>query len=316
MQYKTLSLLLISLHLGCGETQEQTPPQTKEIVTEQSGAYLYMMYCASCHGADGSGKGLIELDRPARSFVDGGFSFGNTLEAIAKTTRSGIPGTPMPPFADLLTEDEITRVVQHVRQFAPMVQEVQPNETEMLVGNRPAVARGMIPPLQDGLQLHPRGLLIGNPDGFSYEYRVDDVRLLAIRQGKFVERSDWTGRGGSPLKPLGQIVVLVKNGNPNGMFTSKDGKQLRASLKSTNVLKNIGSIRYDLVDEDGTTYASISETCSPTTGVRALIEQRLEIEAKKPIVISVPSSATMDDDKDIPLGNHVVTIIHAAKVQE
>ncbi len=313
MKYQSILILCFACILGCSEPQEPTPPQTEEIVTEQSGVYLYMMYCASCHGADGSGKGLVELDRPARSFVDGGFSFGNTLEAIAKTTRSGIPGTPMPPFAELLTDAEITRVVQHVRNFAPTLKEVLPTETEMVIQDRPAVARGMIPPIQDSLQLHPRGLLVGNPDGFSYEYRVDDVRLLAIRQGKFVERTDWTDRGGSPLKPLGHVVVLVENGNPSGMFQSMNGEPLRAKLKSTNVLTSFGTVKYDLIDQDGNIFATVSETCRPTTGVRALVEQHLSVHAQIPLIISVPSSATMDDATTLQIGSHERIIIHAAR---
>ncbi len=302
--------MCIASFYGCSEpTQEQSIKPEKSTV--QSGEEIYMMYCASCHGQQGDGKGLIELDRPARSFIDGGFSFGNTVEAIVKTTRSGIPGTPMPPFAEILTDDEIIRVVKHVRQFAPTLKEVLPKDTEMLVRERPSVVRGMIPPIQGGLELHPRGLLVGNPDGFSYEYRVDDVRLLAIRQGKFVERTDWTGRGGSPLKPLGIVVVLIENGNPKGMFHAIEGAPLRAKLKSTSVATPIGTVQYDLVDEKGELYATISETCRPTTGARALIEQQLSISAIKPFRITPPTTATLREKTTVQEGAHARTIIHA-----
>ena len=274
------------------------------------------MYCAQCHGVKGDGQAMIQLDRPARSFIDGGFSFGNTVEAIAKTTRSGIPGTPMPPFGELLTDEEIILVVEHVRQFAPTLQEVLPNETEMVVGNKPAIVRGMIPPIQDGLQLHPRGLLVGNPDGFTYEYRVDDVRLLAIRQGLFVERDDWIGRGGAPLKPLGLVVVLVENGNPNPMFFSKDSTQLYTKLKSTNVMNSFGTLRYDIVNNQGKLYANVSEICTPTTGLRTLIEQKLTMDVKEPFQMNIPSSSTMDADPQVPLGNQTRIIIHAARERE
>ena len=246
MKYQTIFALSSALLCGCGDLPTEQTVHQQEAPT-QSSVEIYMMYCAQCHGVKGDGQAMIQLDRPARSFIDGGFSFGNTVEAIAKTTRSGIPGTPMPPFGELLTDEEIILVVEHVRQFAPILQEVLSNETEMVVGNKPAIVRGMIPPIQDGLQLHPRGLLVGNPDGFTYEYRVDDVRLLAIRQGQFVERTDWTGRGGTPLKPLGLVVVLVENGNPNPMFFSKDSTQLYTKLKSTNVMNSFGTLRYDIV---------------------------------------------------------------------
>ena len=41
-------------------------------------AALYAEHCATCHGSNGDGKGTADLDRPARSFLDGGYSYGNT----------------------------------------------------------------------------------------------------------------------------------------------------------------------------------------------------------------------------------------------
>jgi mono/diheme cytochrome c family protein len=307
--------LLCNTLVACSEPAQETTA-IENAVTEQTGEYIYMMYCAQCHGANGDGQATIQIDRPARSFIDGGFSFGNTVEAIAKTTRSGIPGTPMPPFEELLTDEEVHLVVKHVRQFAPTLKEVLPNEMEMVVGNKPAVVRGMIPPLQDGLELHPRGLLVGNPDGFTYEYRVDDVRLLAIRQGQFVERSDWTGRGGSPLKPLGKIVVLVEDGHPDTSYTLRDGTPLFAKLKSTNVSGNFGVVQYDIVDAEGKKYATVSEMCTPTTGPRTLIEQRLMMDVQRAFQIHLPSSATMEENPQVPVGNQTRTIIHAARERE
>jgi mono/diheme cytochrome c family protein len=315
MKYQAIFALSSALLYGCGDLPTEQTVHQQETPT-QSSEEIYMMYCAQCHGVKGDGQAMIQLDRPARSFIDGGFSFGNTVEAIAKTTRSGIPGTPMPPFGELLTDEEIILVVEHVRQFAPTLQEVLPNETEMVVGNKPAIVRGMIPPIQDGLQLHPRGLLVGNPDGFTYEYRVDDVRLLAIRQGLFVERDDWIGRGGTPLKPLGLVVVLVENGNPNPMFFSKDSTQLYTKLKSTNVMNSFGTLRYDIVNDQGKLYATVSEICTPTTGLRTLIEQKLTMDVKEPFQMNIPSSSTMDADPQVPLGNQTRIIIHAARERE
>jgi len=54
-----------------------------------------------------------ELDRPARSFQDGGFSYGNTVDAILRTIVHGIPGTPMPTFDGALPESDLRRLAQH-----------------------------------------------------------------------------------------------------------------------------------------------------------------------------------------------------------
>ena len=299
--------------IGCGESSQQETTTDQKRVPKQTGNDIYMMYCAQCHGAIGDGKGTLELDRPARSFIDGGFSFGNTLHAISKTTASGIPGTPMPPFIDVLSTEQITLVSQHVRSFAPTLKEATTLETEMVVMDTPLVVRGMLPPIKDGLSLHPRGLVVGNPDGFSYEYRVDDVRLLAIRQGRFVERTDWGARGGAPLTLLGHISVLVEDGNPKAIFRTTDGKPLHAKLTSTNTLGTYGVIAYTLLGEDGSQLATVKEICKPTTGARALIEQQFTINASKPVQILVLEGTVMSDSTLAPIGESVHTLIHATR---
>lgn len=298
------------LLLGCSDSTTQQEVDTKE-TTLPVGQETYMMYCAQCHGPDGDGKAFIELDRPARSFVDGGFSFGNTVHAIAKTTASGIPGTPMPPFVDVLNQQQIDEVAMYVRSFAPSIQDATPDETEMVVLDRPLVVRGMIPPLHEGLELHPRGLVVGNPDRFSYEYLADNVCLLAVRQGNFVRRPDWGNRGGAPLELLGSVVVTVQEGEPYELFTTEDGTPLKAQLTSTNTLGEYGVVRYKLMTPEGTRIAQVEEVCIPTTGTRTLIEQQLTIDALQPILIHPPSSTDVSNAPLIPKGTHDYIITHA-----
>jgi mono/diheme cytochrome c family protein len=308
---------LIAALFGCSDV-ETTPPEqeTPADTTADAGKEIYMLYCAQCHGPSGDGNGFIELDRPARSFASGGFSFGNTVHAISKTTSSGIPGTPMPPFTEILTPEQINLVAKHVRAFAPTMKDATPSETEMVVVDTALVVRGMIPPVQDGSKLHPRGIVIGNPDGFSYEYRADDVRLLSIRQGRFVSREDWGERGGAPLKLLGKITVLVQDGNPNSMFETTDGKPLRAQLLATTTVHAFGVVRYKLIDELGNSIATVSEYCAPTTGVRTLIEQHFAIEALAPFTIVPLKGTVLEGDKIISTGISNRTIIHATKGSE
>ena len=59
-------------------------------------AELYELHCAQCHGEKGDGDGVTELERPARSFVEGGYIYGNTIAAVTRTLRRGIPGSAMP----------------------------------------------------------------------------------------------------------------------------------------------------------------------------------------------------------------------------
>jgi len=95
----------------------------------------------------------------------------------------------------------------------------------------------------------PRGLMIGTLDGLSWEYAADDVRLLAVRQGAFLNRKDWGGRGGAALEPLGKVMHLLEGGKPGATFCMKDDKRaLHAQLNSTRIKDGRAEIHTTLWD--------------------------------------------------------------------
>lgn len=197
----------------------------------QDARALFLAHCASCHGESGDGKGTAQLDRPARSFRDGGFSYGNTPEALLRTIAFGIPGTPMPAAPSILSEAERRALADYVISLGPPGVVVKPGESVLAVRDRPIVARGKLPPIAPDLPERPRGLLVGTTEGLTFEYRVDDVRLLGVRQGGFADRRDWVGRGGDVLMPLGKVVWLAGKGDPGAMFAGE--RPLVARLAST-----------------------------------------------------------------------------------
>src|SRR5688572_11621314 len=214
----------------------------------ERGRTLFLKNCATCHGETGDGKGITPLDRPARSFMDGGFSFGNTPEALFRTISVGIPGTPMPGFDSSLSEEERKVLASYVVTLGPPVEGVKEEDMILSVHDRPLVVRGLLPSLGEGLPTHPRGLLIGDPSGITFEYRVDDVRLLALRQGGFVKRTDWTGRGGTPLEPLGKVVHLVDGGRPESIFSIAGARApLQARLSGTRIDGSRTLLEYHLM---------------------------------------------------------------------
>jgi mono/diheme cytochrome c family protein len=220
---------------------------------------LFVTNCATCHGETGDGKGTTQLDRPARSFKDGGFSFGNTPEALFRTISVGIPGTPMPAFDSSLSEDDRKLVASYVVTLGPPVEEVKEEDMILAVHDKPLVVRGHLPPIAEGLPHHPRGLLIGDASGITFEYTVDDVRLLALRQGGFVKRTDWSGRGGTPLEPLGKVVYVVDGGKPGPMFSLGAGAfPLEAHLAGTRVDDDV-TLDYHLSAHGGDELAHVVE---------------------------------------------------------
>jgi hypothetical protein len=198
------------------------------------------------------------LDRPARNFKDGGFSFGNTADAILNTISHGIPGTPMPAFAESLDEGQRHLLAAYVRTLGPPVEDVDVEDTILHVTEEtgPLIVRGILPPIVDGAPIRPRGMLVGLPGGLTFEYRIDDVRLLGVRQGGFVERTDWNDRGGTPLKPLGGLIWTDSGGTPPATFTVDGGVGLQQRLVATRG----STVRSTLSLDDGTSVADVEET--------------------------------------------------------
>ncbi len=74
---------------------------------------LYSHNCAGCHGAGGKGGAAVALNDPV-------YLAYAPDEAIRRATANGVPGTPMPPFADsaggMLTGRQIDALVAGMRQ--------------------------------------------------------------------------------------------------------------------------------------------------------------------------------------------------------
>lgn len=226
----------------------------------------FLLHCASCHGESGDGHGTATLDRPARSFLDGGFSYGNTPEALYRTITHGIPGTPMPAAPSVLTDADRQALAEYVISLGPKGVTASVAESTLVVRDRPVIARGKLPPVAPDLPARPRGLLVGTPDGLSFEYRTDDVRLLAVRQGAFVDRRDWRGRGGEALQPLGVPIYLSGNGDPGPSILRPDGSPFSARLYQTWIEGDRAGVRYRLHAPDHPRpYAMVEE------GVRGVV---------------------------------------------
>ncbi len=224
---------------------DATPSRTADIrpapQTPVSGRTVYLSSCARCHGASGDGKGTEQLDRPARSFLAGGFSFGNTPEAVRRVVQHGIAGTPMPGFARTLNSQQVAAVARYVINLAPPAPTAS-DAAELVVGDRPIVLRGMLPSRGAWEGDQPRGLLIGGTDGLTLAYDVDVVRFRAARQGGFAKRTDWEGRGGTPLQPLGRVVHWAAPRDP----FSINGQAVPAEFLGTTIRDGVASVRMQL----------------------------------------------------------------------
>ncbi len=107
---------------------EESESQTgTELLVEKRGKALYYKFCIPCHGAEGNGKGNASyyLFPKPRNLNLGIFKFHstrtNTLplnEDLYKTIQNGIPGTAMPPWIDVLSEEEIHLLAEFIKTFS------------------------------------------------------------------------------------------------------------------------------------------------------------------------------------------------------
>jgi mono/diheme cytochrome c family protein len=107
---------------GAGSAQAGPAAQADEALGER----IYAERCAFCHGDQGDGNGPVAdylAPRP-RDFTGAVFklssSANGTLPAEADligTVAEGIPGTAMPAWKDILTEEEIRAVAAYLKSF-------------------------------------------------------------------------------------------------------------------------------------------------------------------------------------------------------
>lgn len=92
------------------------------------GRKIYLRACAPCHGVQGDGKGpaALDFDPAPRNFRRGAYKFRTTVSGmlpldsdIERTVREGVPGTEMPRWQDVLSEADISAVVQYIKTFYP-----------------------------------------------------------------------------------------------------------------------------------------------------------------------------------------------------
>ena len=81
----------------------------------QLGKSVYAARCAQCHGEEGAGDGAAAREQ---RIVPSSFRTGRpSLAASLNVLRNGIPGTPMAPWSDKLSEAELSAVAYYVRTF-------------------------------------------------------------------------------------------------------------------------------------------------------------------------------------------------------
>lgn len=151
------------LETGCPRCHQSLTPPTDEAVENEltaaragavpaspelvaRGAELYRRYCAFCHGDDGGGAGRLApyLTTKPRNFQAGTYKFRSTLGPLPtdldlfRTITRGVPGTSMPGWTGLASEDRWA-LVHYVKTFSDYFLEEKPGEV-LAISEPPAAS--------------------------------------------------------------------------------------------------------------------------------------------------------------------------------
>ena len=97
-----------------------TPPSFK------TGEEIYKGLCARCHGEDGDGRGVthLYLDPAPRDLTKATFMNSKPEDRFLQSLKGGVPGTSMPPWERVLTDEQRHAVLAYV--FQAFVREPRP----------------------------------------------------------------------------------------------------------------------------------------------------------------------------------------------
>jgi len=76
------------------------------------GERVWVRKCAGCHGREGRGKARYLARFPYADLTDGKYRHGTDRASVLKMVADGgIPASPMPPFRERLSREELDSVV-------------------------------------------------------------------------------------------------------------------------------------------------------------------------------------------------------------
>lgn len=110
---------------------------------DSPGKRVYDAHCVECHGRDGKGDGAAAatLSPRPRDFTSGRYKIRSTEtgslptdEDLARSIRKGLPGSSMPDWEGILSEQEIRDVAAHIKTLSPRFSREAPEPVTAVTG--------------------------------------------------------------------------------------------------------------------------------------------------------------------------------------
>jgi len=112
---------LVAVLAGTSAAAAESPAESADV---ELGRTRFQMFCASCHGANGDGKGVAAggLNPPPRDFATGTFKLGGTDQDLFDVISDGAAskgGSPrMVAWSPVLSVPERWALVRFIRSLA------------------------------------------------------------------------------------------------------------------------------------------------------------------------------------------------------
>ncbi len=204
-----------------------TSPRESSDEERAAGKALYEDRCSQCHGEEGDGRGLMAdlLDPRPRDFTRGVYKIRRTIqgelptdEDIFQIVSKGMPGTSMPAWQGVLTDEQIWQVVSYIESFSPDFEDYPAEEQFLLEGRIEATPES----LARGAEVYEKAECAkchgatGRGDGPSAAELVDewDFRIFPADLTQ-----PWTLRGGASVDDLFRTLTTGVNGTPMPSFS-------------------------------------------------------------------------------------------------
>jgi DMSO reductase family type II enzyme heme b subunit len=206
-----------------------TTPTARETSPENlaAGKALYGDHCSQCHGVAGDGQGVVadRLRPRPRDFRRGIYKIRRTTQGELPTDEdlfriigNGMPGSSMPAWRGLLTDQQIWQIVDHLKGFS-LDFEDYPAEQEFLLDGRiestpESIAHGR--EIYEKAECAKCHGIDGRADGPSAA-TLEDEWEQPIYPADLTQ--PWTLRGGASVEDLYRTLATGVNGTPMPSFS-------------------------------------------------------------------------------------------------
>ena len=115
-----LVIVFVGLTMSLAYAQEERKrPYPKAPFNLSRGELLYKQYCASCHGANGDGKGpaASALNPKPADFLNVTYMNARSRADHFKSIMNGKSGTAMPPWKGTLSEKDVWDIITYIEHL-------------------------------------------------------------------------------------------------------------------------------------------------------------------------------------------------------